>query len=110
MFETPCFRELTLCAPDRAVANYAAEHRQHHRRLAVGLEAIHRTAVIGVVHLWGFILVATDAAVGLPLSIEICGLTARIRGRQDVHVLVESFIHPAVPRLIVAHHHWPPLM
>src|SRR5439155_24242198 len=29
---------------------------------------------------------------------------------QNVHVLIESLVHPAVPSLIDADHHWPPLM
>ena len=37
-------------------------------------------------------------------------MPARVGVRQDVHVLVEPLVHPAVPRLVVADHHRPPLV
>ena len=40
---------------------------------------------------------------------DVCGMSG-IGVGQDVHVLIESLVHPAVPGLVVADGHWPPLV
>src|SRR5438552_15352553 len=110
MLEPPGLGIVAMGTPNRAIADDTAEHRQHERRLVIGLEAVERTAVVRVPHERRLSLVAADASIRLPEPVEIRRVMRRVGRGQKVHVLIEAFVHPTVPRLVVANHHRPPLI
>ena len=111
MLEHPGLAPVALRLPHSRIAHDAAEHGEHQWGFGVGGEAVVlRARVVRVPHHGGFGFVATGAAVALPLSVEHGWCFAAVGGREDVHVLVEAFVHPAVPGLVVGDRHGPPLV
>ena len=112
MLEHPRLAPLGVRTLHRGVAaDHPAEHREHQRRLAVRREAVERrAAVVGVPHHRRLGFVAAGVAVLPANAVEDRSRSAPMRAGQDVHVLIEALVHPAVPRLVVAHRHRPPLV
>src|SRR5205823_14523546 len=84
------------------VTNDASQRRQHQWRLTVGLEAVKRSGVVAVPHQRWLQLVTADAAVRHAEAVELVLLAGDVGVGQDVHVLIESFIHPAIPGFVDA--------
>ena len=94
-----------------AVADDAAERREHQRRLLIGGESVVAGArVVGVPHHRRLGLGATGTTVALAESIQHRRLGSGVGIGENVHVLIEALVHPTVPRFVVAHDHGPPHM
>src|SRR5450759_2867157 len=110
MLEAPCLGVIAHRVPHRAVADDATKRREHERRFTVRLKTVKWAGVVSIPHEWRLQLVAADASVGDAQAVQFVRLLLAIGVGEDVHVLIESLVHPSVPGLVDADNHRPTLV
>ena len=94
-----------------AVPHNTPQCRQHEWCFLIGRKSVVAwPRVVRIPHHRRLRLGSTGAPIVLPKSIQHRRFTCGVRIGEDVHVLIETLVHPAVPCFVVAHHHGPPLM